>query len=279
MNYYEILGVSKQATEDEIKKAYRKLASQHHPDKGGDKVKFQEIQSAYATLSDEQKRQQYDNPRPQFGGGNPGGFEFHFDGPGGFEQFFGGGHPFGDIFGFRQQRRQATNRNVQLQTSISLEDAFWGKELIANVTLPSGKEQTVNIKIPQGIHEGTTLRLSGMGDDSVKELPRGDILLNVHIGNHPRFIRQGDDLFQEVTINSIEAMLGTTITLTSIDDKQLETTIPAGIQNDAMIGLAGYGMHNFNDPSRRGRLIVKVKIVTPALSEEQKNNLRNLNII
>lgn len=278
MDYYQTLGVERSATPDEIKRAYRKLASQHHPDKGGDKVRFQEIQSAYATLSDDQKRQQYDNPRPQFNGGGPGGFEFHFDGPGGFEQFFGGGHPFGDIFGFRQQRRQATNRNVQLQTSVSLEDAFWGKELIANVTLPSGKEQTVNIKIPHGIHEGTTLRLSGMGDDSVKELPRGDILLNVHIDGHTRFIRQGDDLFQEITINSIEAMLGTTITLNSIDDKQLETTIPAGIQNDAMIGLPGYGMPNFNDPSRRGRLIVKVKILTPTLSEEQKNNLRKLNI-
>ena len=270
-DYYNTLGVPKSATDNDIKRAYRKLASQHHPDKGGDKNKFQELQAAYAILSDPEKRAQYDNPQPQ-------GFHFDFNGPGGFEQMFGQGHPFGDIFGFRQQRRQATNRNVQLQTSVSLEDAFWGKELIANINLPSGKEQTVNIKIPRGIHEGTTLRLSGMGDDSVKELPRGDILLNVHIMDHPKFVRQGDDLFQEVTISSIDAMLGTTVTLTSIDDKQLETNIPGGIQNESMIGLSGYGMPNFNDPSRRGRLIVKVKIVTPTLSDEQKDNLRKLNI-
>jgi len=271
-DHYQTLGIDRSSSSDDIKKAYRKLASKHHPDKGGDKEKFQEIQKAYDILSDDNKRQEYDNPQPQ-------GFHFDFNGPGGFEHMFGQGHPFGDIFGFRQQRRPQTNRNVQLQTTVSLEDAFNGKEVIANITLPSGKEQTVNIKIPPGIHEGTTLRLAGMGDDAIAELPRGDILLNVQILPHAKFVRQGDDLFQEVTINSINAILGTTITLTSIDDKQLETNIPAGIQYGTMIGLPGYGMPNFNTPANRGRLIVKVKIETPELSEEQKDNLRKLNIV
>lgn len=270
MDYYETLGVSRTASADEIKRAYRKLASQHHPDKGGDKAKFQEIQNAYATLSDDQKRAEYDNPAPQ---------GFHFGGgPAGFEQFFNQGHPFGDIFGFRQPRPQ-TNRSLQLQTTITLEDAFYGKELLATVRLPSGKEQTVNIKIPPGIHEGTTLRLSGMGDDSIPQLPRGDILLSVHITNHAVFRRQGDDLLVEHGISCVDAMVGTTLTVNGIDGKNLETSIPAGIQNDALVGLTGHGMPNFNDPTRRGRLLLKLKLFVPTLSEEQKDNLRKLNIV
>lgn len=274
MDYYQTLGVQKSATQDEIKKAYRSLAMKHHPDRGGDTAKFKEIQEAYSTLGDEQKRAEYDNPQPLFG---PGGFEFHFGGPGGFEQMFGNGHPFADLFGFRQ-RHQNANRSVQLQTAISLEEAFYGKEMLASISLPSGKEQTVNIKIPPGIHNGTTLRLSGMGDDSIQGLPRGDLLLTVHVQEHPTFHRQGDDLVLEKEITCIDAMTGSKITITSIDGKNLETQIPGGIQNDNVLGLTGYGMPNFNSPNNRGRLLIKVKIRIPNLTEDQKTKLKSLNI-
>lgn len=273
MDYYNTLGVNRNASQDEIKKAYRSLAMKHHPDRGGDQAKFKEVEEAYRTLSDEQTRAEYDNPAPQFGGGGPGGFHFNFGGhPQGFEQMFG------DLFGFRGQRPQM-NRNLQLQTSINLEDAFYGKDLIANVTLPSGREQTINVKIPKGIHEGTTLRLSGMGDDSVQGLPRGDILLSVHIIKHPMFERQGDDLVTEHEITCIDAMTGSNIVVIGIDGKRLETTIPAGIQNESILGLAGHGMPNFNDANRRGRLLIKIKIRIPQVSEDQKIQLRNLNIV
>lgn len=269
MDYYNTLGVNRNASQEEIKKAYRSLAMKHHPDRGGDTAKFKEVEEAYRTLSDEQSRSEYDNPAPQFGGGG-----FHFGGGAqGFE------HMFGDLFGFRAQRQPQMNRSLQLQTSINLEDAFYGKELIANVTLPSGREQTINVKIPKGIHEGTTLRLSGMGDDTVPGLPRGDILLSVHIINHPMFSRQGDDLVAEHEITCIDAMTGGNIVVIGIDGKRLETAVPAGIQNESILGLAGHGMPNFNDSGRRGRLLIKIKIRIPQVSEDQKIQLRNLNIL
>jgi len=274
-NYYEILGVSKNASEQEIKQSFRSLAMKHHPDRGGDAEQFQKIQEAYSVLGDPQKRTEYDSPQSQFHQG-PGGFHFEFGGPGGFEQFFGNGNPFGDMFGFH--RRGPTNQNIQLQTSISLEDAFNGKELFANVTLPSGKEQEINVKIPRGVHEGLTLKLSGIGDDRVPNAPRGDILLTVHIENHAKFKRSGDDLIQEVEINCIDAMTGCTITVEGIDNKILETTIPSGVQNETILGISGHGMPNFNNPSQRGRLLVKVKITIPKLTEDQKNLLKTMNI-
>jgi curved DNA-binding protein len=268
MDYYQILGVGKNASQDEIKKAYRSAAMKHHPDRGGDTAKFKEVEEAYRTLSDDQKRSEYDNPQPQgfhFGGGHP------------FEQMFGQGSPFGDIFGF--QRRTPVNRDVQLQTAIPLEDAFYGKELLANVQLPSGREQTINVKIPRGIHEGTTLRLSGMGDDSIPNLPRGNIMLTIHVLDHPKFRRQGDDLVYDHEITAVEAMIGSIIRVIGIDGKNLETQVPSGIQNDAILALAGHGMPNFNDPSRRGRLLIKIRIRIPNITEEQKAQLRKLNIV
>jgi curved DNA-binding protein len=269
MDYYQTLGVGRNATQDEIKKAYRSAAMKHHPDRGGDQAKFKEVEEAYRTLSDDQKRAEYDNPQSQFGG-------FQFGGTG-FEQFFGQGSPFGDIFGF-QGRRPPINRDIQLQTSIPLEDAFYGKEILANVQLLSGREQTINVRVPRGIHEGTTLRLSGMGDDSIPNLARGNIMLTIHVMDHPIFKRQGDDLVVEQEITAIDAMIGSIIRVTGIDSKSLETQVPAGIQNDAILALAGHGMPNFNDPNRRGRLLIKIKIRIPNVTEEQKAQLRKLNI-
>ena len=272
-DYYQILGVEKTASEQEIKSAYRKLAMQHHPDKGGDINKFQEISSAYEILSDPQKRADYDNPTPQFNSG-PGGFHFDINGQG-FESFFGQNSPFGEIFGFRQ--RQPVNQSIRLTTSIMLEEAYHGKEIIAEVSLPSGRNQTINIKIPKGIHDGTTLKLAGMGDDSIAGMPRGDILLTVQVHDGPVFTRMGDDLIKTLEISCVDAMLGTNVTVTDLDNIQLDTSIPAGIQHDAILGLAGHGMPNFYT-GENGRLLLKIKIKIPALSDTQKENLRKLNI-
>jgi curved DNA-binding protein len=271
MDYYNILGVSKQAGADEIKKAYRKLASQHHPDKGGDTKKFQEVEEAYRTLSDPEKRQQYDNPQPQFGGGGFGGGV-----PPGFEDIFSafGGGPFGDMFGRRQQPQR--NKTLNMQTNVSLEEAFSGKNLMATVVLPSGKEQLIDVKIPAGIQDGVTLRLSGMGDDSIPNIPRGDIHLTVHVQPHSTFIRQGDDLIRSVNVSCIDAMLGKAITVDTIDGKTLEIAVKAGTQPGQMLAATGYGMPNVNDNRFKGRMLVQINITIPELNDYQKDIIKQL---
>jgi len=271
MDHYSTLGIAKNASPDEIKRAYRKLASQHHPDKGGDKSKFQDIQVAYDTLSNPDKRAQYDSPQPQFQqGGFPPGFDDIFG-----HMFGGGNNPFGDIFGQRRQQPQR-NKTLNIQTSITLEDAFYGKNIMATLTLPSGREQIVDIKIPAGIQDGTTLRCNGLGDDSIPNIPRGDIHLSVHIQPHQVFQRRGDDLMCTLDINCIDAMIGKTMEVNTIDGRNLEVTIQPGTQPGQILAAHGYGMTNINN-SNKGRLLLNINVTIPTnLTEQQKDSIKQL---
>lgn len=272
MDHYSTLGVDRNAGPDEIKLAYRRMANQHHPDRGGDKAKFQEVQAAYETLSDPERRQQYDNPMPQ---------GFHFGGGPGFEEMFhhafGGSHPFGDIFGRRAQPMR--NRNLNLQTQITLEEAFHGKDMIANITLPSGRDQVLEIKIPAGVSDGTTLRLAGMGDDTIGNMPRGDIHLSVHVMPHPEYQRQGDDLLKNLSISCIDAMLGKRVQFNTLDNRTLEVNIAPGTQHGQTLAVQGHGMPNMANSYMKGRLLLNVNITIPTnLNEQQKQLLRQLNL-
>jgi len=271
-DHYTTLGVDRGANQEQIKSAYRKMAAKHHPDRGGDTAAFQDVQAAYETLSDPNKRAQYDQPQPQFHQ-HPGGFQFH---AGGFEDIFAqftGGHPFESFFGHRGG--PVRNRTLNIQTAITLEEAFHGKDLVASLQLPTGRDQTINVKIPAGIQDGTTLRLSGLGDDSIPNAPRGDLHLTVTVLPHQNYQRHGDDLHQDLEIDCVDAMLGQTIEIKTIDGKTLEINVAPGIQPGQTLCVSGQGMPKMGDSRFRGHLMLNVRVSIPkTLSDKQKSLLR-----
>jgi curved DNA-binding protein len=263
-DFYQTLGVQRNASQDDIKKAYRTLANKHHPDKGGDQAKFKDISVAYDTLSNPQKRADYDMGGNQINinSGNfndifgSGGFGFAFNnGP------FPGGHPFGDMFGRRVQR----NRDLNIQCQISLRDSYLGKQIEASYRLPSGGSQSVVINIPAGIEHGATIRYQGLGDNSHPSSPRGDLNVTVVVLPDPKYARHGDDLYTNVEITPIEAMIGTSKIITSIDGKSLNFDINPGTADGIEYAQHGLGFENPHS-SGRGRLVAVIKIKTPSVT-------------
>lgn len=266
-DHYSILGVSPTATPDEIKKAYRKLANQHHPDKGGDQAKFKDISVAYDTLSDGQKRAEYDQmrmggPQVRFQSGDFQDFADIFGGS--FDPFGHRSNPFFDVFGRHPNQRR--NRDLNIQCQISLLDSFLGKQLEANYKLPSGKQQTVVINVPAGISHGETIRYQGLGDDSIPNAPRGSLNVTIIVLPDPNFRRQGDDLYTTVNINPIEAMIGCRKRVKYITGEEKEIDIRAGVETGIEYASQGFGFSNPRTGSK-GRFVIAVNIRTPAISD------------
>ncbi len=267
-DYYSILGVPDNAGQEEIKKAYRKLANQHHPDKGGDQAKFKDISVAYETLSDPQKKSEYDMQR-QGGGGH---FRFHTGG--GFQDIndIFGGHPFsgafGHMFGDGFGRRQVRNRDLNIQCQITLLDSFQGKQLEANYHLPSGKSQTVVINIPPGISHGETIRYQGLGDDSVPNAPRGSLNVTVIVLPDTMFTREGNDLVTSINISPIEAMIGCKKNVKFITGEEKEVQIRPGVETGIEYASAGFGFPNPHNGAK-GRFVIRVNIRGQAITDPE----------
>jgi DnaJ-class molecular chaperone len=266
MDYYSTLGLQRNASEDDIKKAYRKMAMKHHPDRGGDEKQFKQVSEAYEILSDPQKKQMVDmgvDPKAQQAGGprQQGPFEFHFN-TGNFEDVFsnfgfGGGGPFGF-----QQRQQQRNKTINITVDLSLEDVLKGKDLDAELAVPGGKKKIINISIPSGIEHGQQIRYQGMGDASIQGLPPGDLIVNIRVAPHPIFRREGDSLIIEKNISVWEAVLGCNLDLQTLDGKKLTITVPPGTQPETVLSCRNEGLPNMRN-RQRGNLLINIKVVVP----------------
>ena len=276
-NYYEILGVSEDAKPAAIKKAYRKLAMKHHPDKGGDDKQFQQINEANEILTSD-KREEYDNLR-KYGGSQP----FGQQGP--FVWSTGGASGvninveeiFGDVFGGRGpfRQRQQRNRDVHIQLAVTLEEAYSGinKRLEFRT---SNELKTVDVTIPRGVINDTTLRMRGLGDNAMPNIHPGDLLVTIQVYNHAIYQRQGQNLFTILKLNCFEAMIGTTKTLPTITGGELKVKIPAGSQPNNRLLLKQQGMP-IMDSNLFGDLFVQLNVSIPKnLTTDQKILIQDL---
>jgi DnaJ-class molecular chaperone len=288
-NYYDILGVDEKATSADITKAFKDLAKQHHPDRGGDKDRFQEINEAHDTLKNSQKRHDYDTMR-KFGSRSTGGGSehpfFNEDIFGDFFSGFGadnGGFRFnftgrnGDERVFRNVRNQPRgNRNVQVRMSISIKEAMVKNEKTISYKLPSGREEFATVNIPAGVQHGVTFKFSGMGDDSIKNMPRGDLMVVMSVLDSDGFTRKGNDLHTDKTIDCFQAVRGHEFNLQTLDDKVIKVKVPAGTQPGTMLTLKGLGMPVHKTLNIRGNLYVKVHILIPQLSAQDLKKIKDL---
>lgn len=240
-NHYQTLGVDRNATPDEIKKAYRRLASQHHPDKGGDKTKFQEIQSAYDTLSNPQKRAMHDSPQNPFG--NMGGQGFNFD------SIF-------DIFGtrFQHPQQQRQHQRAIMTLWITLRDVAEGGRKTISVGSQQGNV-TVEIEIPLGITDGDSVQYPQTG-------PMGmDLVITFRIHPNPRWERQGSNLAMDHPVDVWDLIVGTEITVQDLLGTTLSLTVPARTQPGTVFRLRERGLAQRS--GAKGDLLVRVQARIP----------------
>ena len=344
-NYYDILGVDKKATQDDIKKAFRKLAQKHHPDKGGDEAMFKEITEAYSVLGDDRKRREYDNYGQTFqGGAGPQGFDFSGFGAGGaqFAEFdlsdlFEG---FGDIFGGGRTRVKR-GRDISMDIEVTFKESIMGTKRTVLITKvgkcdtcdgsgakkgtemmtctacngqgkvhetrnsPLGsftsvrtcaacegqgkvpkekcptcagrgilrKEEEIKIEVPAGIDGGEMIRLPGQGE-AIKGGTAGDLYVKVHVKKHPTFRKEGANLVMDMPVKLTDALLGTTVSVTTIDEKVLDVKVPPMSSTEETLRIRGKGVTYENGS---GDLLIHVSATLPRkLSGKAKKIIEEL---
>jgi curved DNA-binding protein len=296
-DYYKMLGVKKDASEAEIKKAYRKLAMKYHPDHAkGDKSaeeKFKKISEAYAVLSDKEKRKEYDTFGSEgfrqrftqedifrgfdfgdifrefgFGGGD------FFSGRGKGARFtFGNASPFGT--GGRQSQAQIKGSDLIYELPLTLQEVASGTSKVVTFQ-HQGRSENLTVKIPKGLITGKKLRLTGKGNPSPYGGPPGDLYIQSKVLDDPLFSMEEYDLYLNREIKLSEAILGTTISVPTIDAKQLSLKIPPGTKPGTKMRLLGHGLPAMK-ANKRGDLFVRVNVIIPKqLNSEQKKLVEEL---
>lgn len=294
--FYDVLGVSKNASDKEIKSAFRKLAQKYHPDAGGDEAKFKEISEAYETLSNEKKRKEYD--QMLMFGGMPGAGGGSYAGGYGAA---GGASPWGDIFesilrgegvggsdwaqsgfggfgGGQQRARQRKGGDLSLTVDVSAEDAFRGVTHKVTYRIPStGEQQAITISVPAGAVDGGKLRYKRRGEYGVAGGERGDLVVTTHVEEHPVFKRKGADVTMTLPVSFAEAALGCQVDVPTPGGATVRLKVPAGTQSGKTFRFKEMGAPDVKHRGRTGSLLVKIDVRVPtSLSDDERAALERL---
>jgi curved DNA-binding protein len=256
-DHYQTLGVNRTASDDEIKRAYRRLASQHHPDKGGDKERFQEIQEAYSVLSDPAQRQQYDNPGVRVNFGHQGGFNF--------DDIF-------QMFGARMAPEQEFVRRVmRVQLWITLQDVATGGPRTISLA-QNGNQGMVEINVPAGIEDGESVRYPGLAPGSQ------DLVVLYRVHPAPGWERQGTTVFTDIMVDFWDLILGTTVNVTTLTGTVVSVTVPPRTQPSTVLRVRGHGLPpKFHD--RKGDMMVRIQARLPTdLPEDLLEHIQRIRI-
>jgi len=268
MDYYSVLGLKPSASDDEIKKAYRKLASKHHPDKGGDTAKFQEIQTAYDALTNPNSK--HTSQEQTWAGQQPFNWED-------LASVFGqhragtGFDPFEHIF---RQPGGPRNQDYHVDITVDLEQIYDSSTITVGLRLPSMSTHDLELKLSHDYKDGTKIRFAGLGSKAIGRAPAGDLYVTLRQRPHVRFERVGTDLVVSEKVDVWTAMSGGDLQINTIDNKILEVKINPGTQPGTLMRLKGYGMP-YGANGLKGDMLVRLNITIPALSDEEANKTIN----
>jgi curved DNA-binding protein len=259
MDYYKVLGLTRGASDDEVKQAYRKLAMKHHPDRGGDENEFKKIKEAYEAISSGQT----DTP-------SNAGFRD-------FNDIFGMGKRTGGFrdFGFHWEAENVKNPDITISIQVTLEEAHNGFTKVVDFTTPEGTVKTITVTFPSGSSKDIKIRYAGEGAQMLPQRPPGDLYVRLDITLHPVWkinTNSQHDLITTCRINVLEAMFGKSITVKEIGGSEIEVTIPAGTQPGTQLRLKNRGL-NIRGSSLRGNAFIKVDVEIPRLDPEDKKKL------
>lgn len=300
-DFYDTLGVTRTASQDEIQKAYRKMARKYHPDMNPDdanaKKKFQEVQAAYDVLSDPDKRKRYDQFGSAFEGAGAGGGPrtwrytttggpqtFPFD----LDELFGGGQAnvetgggFADLFkqfgrgrGGRREARATRGGDLKHELTVPFATAVLGGEAALTVRRANGELETIRVKIPAGIDDGKKIRLRGQGEPGMGDAAAGDILLTIHVSPHPHFRRSGTRLDVRVPVTLSEAVEGGKVDVPT-PQGTISLTVPPNTSSGTKLRIKGHGVRPSGQP--HGDLFAEIQIVLPAgLSADERRRLAEI---
>jgi DnaJ-class molecular chaperone len=299
-DHYATLGVSRTASEDEIQKAYRKMARKYHPDMNPDdataKKKFQEVQAAYEVLSDPDKRKRYDQFGSDFesvgAGGGPRNWRYSTSSgpqtyPFDIEEMFGGGaHDvegggFADLFkqfgrgrAARREPRAARGNDLRHELTVPFATAVLGGEVALTIQRASGEVETIRVKIPPGIEDGKKIRLRGQGEPGIGEAPAGDILLTIHVGPHPHFRRTGMRLDVRLPVTLAEAALGAKVDVPT-PHGTISLTVPPNTSSGKRLRIRGHGVRPAN--GEPGDLFAEIQIELPVrLTDDERRQVAEI---